>query len=185
MASNEGSILISCTTSLALSLIKPHDRLDHLPPEDNVISSSADKLKDESQLKVYMLVRKTKLKASNEKVSIVCSIQEQSSIICSNKEQFYDGCSMSGTGFSSHTGSSRSAVGSVSSSISESVSGVRRDVSLKVRFQQTLSQIGRLLGHLGVKGEIDQVLGCGEVSQVKEGLCCEYRVYADRPCDLG
>ena len=48
VASNKGSILISCATSLALGLIKPHDRLDHLPPEDNVISSSADKLKDES-----------------------------------------------------------------------------------------------------------------------------------------
>ena len=47
-ASNEGSILISCATSLALGLIKPHDRLGHLPPEGNVISSSADKIKDES-----------------------------------------------------------------------------------------------------------------------------------------
>ena len=48
VASNEGSILISFATSLALGLIKPHDRLDHLPPEGNVISSSADKIKDES-----------------------------------------------------------------------------------------------------------------------------------------
>ena len=32
VASNEGSILISCTASLALGLIKPHERLDHLPP---------------------------------------------------------------------------------------------------------------------------------------------------------
>ena len=48
VASNEGSIITSCATSLALGLIKPDDRLDHLPPEGNVISSSADKLKDES-----------------------------------------------------------------------------------------------------------------------------------------
>ena len=32
VASNEGSILISCTTSLALGMIKPHEKLDHPPP---------------------------------------------------------------------------------------------------------------------------------------------------------
>ena len=47
MASIEGSILISCTTSLALGLIKPHEKLDHPCPEGdrNVICSSADKIK--------------------------------------------------------------------------------------------------------------------------------------------
>ena len=90
VASNEGRILISHATSLALDLIKPHDRLDHLPPEANVISSSADKLKSESQLKVHMLVRKHKLKSSNEKVPIVCSSDGQSK---SNKEQFVNICS--------------------------------------------------------------------------------------------
>ena len=80
-------ILISCTTSLALGLIKPHDRLDHLPPEGNVISSSADKLMDESQLKVHMLARKPKLKSSNEKAPIVCSSDGQP-----NKEQFVNIC---------------------------------------------------------------------------------------------
>ena len=72
--------------------VLPHDRLDHPPPEVNVISSSADKRKDESQWKVQMLVRKPNLKSSNEEAPIVCSIQEQSSP-GSNKEQFYDGCS--------------------------------------------------------------------------------------------
>ena len=84
VTSNESSILISCTTSLALALIKPHDRLDHLPPEGNVISSSADKLKDESQLKVHLLIRKPKLKSRDEKAIIVCSSDGQSK---SNKEK--------------------------------------------------------------------------------------------------
>ena len=52
VASNEGSILISCATSLALGLIKQHQKLDHPSPEGNrnVIYSSADKIKkrDES-----------------------------------------------------------------------------------------------------------------------------------------
>ena len=45
VASNEGSILISCATSLALGLIKPHEKLDHPPPEGNrnVIYSSAER----------------------------------------------------------------------------------------------------------------------------------------------
>ena len=94
VASNEGSILISCTTSLALGLIKPHDRLDHLPPEGNVIFSIADQpINDKVQFNVYMLWEKskTKLKTSTKKISEVCSIQEQSST-SSNREQFYDGC---------------------------------------------------------------------------------------------
>ena len=70
VAGNEGSILISCATSLALSLIKPHEKLDHSPPEGNrnVIYSNADKIKkgDESQLKV----QQTKLKTSAEKLQM-------------------------------------------------------------------------------------------------------------------
>ena len=66
VASNEGSILISCATSLALGLIKPHEKLNHPPPEGNrnIIYSSADKIKkrDESKLNVHQLVRKPKLK---------------------------------------------------------------------------------------------------------------------------
>ena len=77
MASNDGSILISCATSLALGLIKPHEKLDHPSPEGNrnVIYSSADKIKnnDESGLKVHMLVQKSKLKSSAEKILDVCS----------------------------------------------------------------------------------------------------------------
>ena len=68
----------------------PYDRLDHLPPEGNVISSSADKLKDESQLKVHRLIRKLKLKSSKEKAPIVCSGDGQ---YRSNKEQFVSICS--------------------------------------------------------------------------------------------
>ena len=90
VANNEGSILISYTTSLALGLIKSHEKLDHLPPKGNVISSTAEKIKDESQLKVHMLVRKPKLKSSNEEASIVCSNVEQSK---SDKEQFINICS--------------------------------------------------------------------------------------------
>ena len=92
MASNEGSILISCATSLALGLIKPPEKLDHPPPEGNrnVIYSSADKIKDESRLKVHMLVQKNKHKTSTEKISDVCSRDEQS--VTSSNEQSNTTC---------------------------------------------------------------------------------------------
>ena len=88
VASNEVSILISCATCLALGLIKPHEKLHHPPPEGNrnVIYSSADKVKkrDESQLNVYQLVRKPKLKTSKEEAPNVCSRDAQ---LKSNKKQ--------------------------------------------------------------------------------------------------
>ena len=78
VAGNEGSILISWATSLALSLIKPHEKLDHLPPKGNknIIYSSADKMKkrDESWFKVHQI----KLKTSGEKIADGYSKGEQS-----------------------------------------------------------------------------------------------------------
>ena len=92
MTDNEGSVLISCATSLALGLIHIHASLDNSLPGSNVISSSADQPRnDTSQFNVHMLWQKfqTKLKTSTKRISDVCSIQEQSSR-SSNKEQFYD-----------------------------------------------------------------------------------------------
>ena len=41
-ASNEGSVLLSCTTLLALDLIQTRPRLDYLPPRAKLITSAAD-----------------------------------------------------------------------------------------------------------------------------------------------
>ena len=77
VAGNEGSILMSCATSIALGLIKPHKKLDHLPPhgKKHVIYGSADKIKrkDESLL----TVQQTNLKPSTEKITVGCSQGEQ------------------------------------------------------------------------------------------------------------
>ena len=40
VASNNGSVLLSCATRLALGLIQPHTRLDYLPPRASLILSS-------------------------------------------------------------------------------------------------------------------------------------------------
>ena len=91
VACNERSVLISCTTSLALGLIKPHTSLDHLPPGSNIISSSADQPRNnKSQLNVHMLIEKSKtskLTTSAKKISAVCSNQEQSHSVLKSKEK--------------------------------------------------------------------------------------------------
>ena len=40
--SNNGSVLLSCATTLAFGLIQSHTRLDYLPPKASLITSSAD-----------------------------------------------------------------------------------------------------------------------------------------------
>ena len=40
VASNNGSVLLSCATTLALGLIQPHTRLEYLPPIASLITSS-------------------------------------------------------------------------------------------------------------------------------------------------
>ena len=91
VACNEGSVLLLCTTSLALGMIKPHARLDHLPSGSNVISSSADQpIKDTSHLNVHMLMETSKtsqLTTRAKKISAVCSKKEQCFTKCSTREQ--------------------------------------------------------------------------------------------------
>ena len=42
IASNEGSVLLSCTTLLALDLIQTRPHLDYLPPRTKLVTSAAD-----------------------------------------------------------------------------------------------------------------------------------------------
>ena len=42
VANNNGSVLLSCKTTLALHLIQPHSRLDYLPPWASLITSTMD-----------------------------------------------------------------------------------------------------------------------------------------------
>ena len=43
VASNEGSVLLSCTTLLTLDLIQTRPRLDYLPPRAKLITSAASR----------------------------------------------------------------------------------------------------------------------------------------------
>ena len=42
ITSNDGSVLLSCETSVALGLIQPRSRLNYLPPRASLIMSNAD-----------------------------------------------------------------------------------------------------------------------------------------------
>ena len=46
VAMNDGSVLLSCKTTLLLVLIQPRSRLDYLPPRVSLITSSADHPKE-------------------------------------------------------------------------------------------------------------------------------------------
>ena len=53
IASNEGSILLSCNTSLTLGLIQSRPRLDYSPPRASSITSNADHpRKTKSQIQI-------------------------------------------------------------------------------------------------------------------------------------
>ena len=45
LAMNDGSVLLSCKTTLLLGLIQPRPRLDYLPPRESLIFSTADQPK--------------------------------------------------------------------------------------------------------------------------------------------
>ena len=55
IVSNEGSILLSCNTSLALGLLQSRPRLDYLPPRASLIASNIDHPR---KLKVQVQVQK-------------------------------------------------------------------------------------------------------------------------------
>ena len=42
VTSHEGSVVLSCETSLGLSLIQPHSNLDQIPDSSSLICSNAD-----------------------------------------------------------------------------------------------------------------------------------------------
>ena len=60
VASNNGSVLLFCVTTLALGLIQPHTRLDYLPPRASHITSSTDHpKKTKSQVSAHVSRRES------------------------------------------------------------------------------------------------------------------------------
>ena len=50
---NDGSVLLSCTTTLPLGLIQPHTRLDYIHPRASLITNSLGHPKDTKKVSVH------------------------------------------------------------------------------------------------------------------------------------
>ena len=62
IASNKGSVILSCNTSLTLGLIQSRPRLDYLPPRMSLITSNADhprKMKAQVQIQKQEVITQT------------------------------------------------------------------------------------------------------------------------------
>ena len=78
LASNNGSVLLSCMSTLALGLIQSHTRLNCLPPRTSLTTSSADHPK-KTEFQITFHVSKKESAVSNCKgmVSKLITSKEQ------------------------------------------------------------------------------------------------------------
>ena len=77
VASNNGSVLLSHVTTLALGLIQLRSRLDYLPPRASLITSSADHPKTKSQINVHVSKKESEVSNSKGMVSKPITSKEQ------------------------------------------------------------------------------------------------------------
>ena len=70
VATNDGSVLLSCKTTLVLGLIQPRSRLDYLPPRASLITSSVDHQKKTRPAKVSIHTLQQKVSAQNQKQEV-------------------------------------------------------------------------------------------------------------------
>ena len=70
VAENDGSVLLSCTTTLALGLIQPHTRLDYLPPRASLITSSVDHPKKIKRVSIHSSRKEVPSQSSKQVVTL-------------------------------------------------------------------------------------------------------------------
>ena len=85
VATNDGSVLLSCKTTLALHLIQPRSRLDYLPPWASLITSTMGhpkktrpasfKVHSSQHISVLVKCKKCKVKVESECLKIQCRNQ--------------------------------------------------------------------------------------------------------------
>ena len=69
VAKNDGSVLLSCTTTLALGPIQPYTRLDYLAPRASLITSSLDHSRKTKRVSVHR--SKKEVSAQNNKQAVI------------------------------------------------------------------------------------------------------------------
>ena len=72
IAQNDGSVLLSCTTTLVVGLIQPCTRLNYLPPRASLITSSVDHPKKTKRVSVHC--SRKEVSAQSSKKQIQCLI---------------------------------------------------------------------------------------------------------------
>ena len=89
VASNNGSVLLSCARTLALGLIQPHTRLDYLPPRASLNTSSADHPKKTGSKSVCMFPKKESEVPSHK--GMVCKLITGKGQILAHYLDVFDG----------------------------------------------------------------------------------------------
>ena len=87
MASNNGSVLLSCATMLALGLIQPHTRLDYLPHRASLITSSDDHpKKTKFQISVHVSRKESEVSTVSSHKAMVPKLitSKEQILICSD-----------------------------------------------------------------------------------------------------
>ena len=70
VAQNDGSVLLSCTTTLALGLIQPHTRLDYLSPTVSLITSSVDHPEKTKRVSVHSSRKEVSAQSSKQAATV-------------------------------------------------------------------------------------------------------------------
>ena len=60
VVTNDGSVLLSCKSTLTLDLIQPRSRLDYLPPRSSLITSTQDHPKKTKQVPAPVQIHSSK-----------------------------------------------------------------------------------------------------------------------------
>ena len=70
VAQNDGSVLLFCTTTLALGLIQPCTRSDYLSPRASLITSSVDHPKKTKRLSIHSSRKEVSAQSSKQAVTV-------------------------------------------------------------------------------------------------------------------
>ena len=87
VATNDGSVLLSCTITLVLGLIQPHTRLDYLQPRASLVTSSMD---NPMKTKSKVAVHSSRKEASAQSLKQECTLSNWQQIVpklVTSKEQ--------------------------------------------------------------------------------------------------
>ena len=92
VASDNGSVLFTYVTTLALGLIQPHTRLEYLPPRPSLIASSADHpRKNKTQVSVHVPRKESEVSTVSNHTGVVPKLVTSKDQILAAYSDVFDG----------------------------------------------------------------------------------------------